>query len=66
MFDDKVALVTGAARGLGFDVSQRMAHKGARVVIADLDEQGRTARLLVDLIARLFAPAGTGFRVEAA
>ncbi len=32
----------------------------------DLDEQGRTARLLVDLIARLFAPAGTGFRVEAA
>jgi arginase len=32
----------------------------------DLDEQGRTARLLVDLIARLFAPAGTEFRVEAA
>ncbi len=39
--DDKVALVTGAARGTGAAIAQMFADEGARVVIADLlDDRG--------------------------
>ena len=39
--DGKVAIVTGAARGLGAATAQLFAEEGARVVIADLrDEEG--------------------------
>jgi NAD(P)-dependent dehydrogenase (short-subunit alcohol dehydrogenase family) len=34
--DGKTALITGAARGLGARIAQRMAEEGARVVINDL------------------------------
>jgi NAD(P)-dependent dehydrogenase (short-subunit alcohol dehydrogenase family) len=34
---DRVAVVTGAASGLGFATATRMAAEGARVVIADID-----------------------------
>jgi 3-hydroxybutyrate dehydrogenase len=34
----KVALVTGAASGIGRGIAQRFAAEGARVVVADLDE----------------------------
>ncbi|HET9693094.1 MAG TPA: SDR family oxidoreductase [Steroidobacteraceae bacterium] len=34
---DKVAIVTGAARGLGFAIAQRFAAEGARVLLADRD-----------------------------
>lgn len=37
IFQDRVALVTGSARGIGLTVSDRLAKDGARVVIADLD-----------------------------
>jgi len=36
----KVAIITGAARGIGLAIAQRYAAEGARVVIADLNEQG--------------------------
>jgi 3-hydroxybutyrate dehydrogenase len=36
---DKVAIVTGAASGLGKAIAMRYAAEGARVVIADLDQQ---------------------------
>jgi NAD(P)-dependent dehydrogenase (short-subunit alcohol dehydrogenase family) len=36
-FRDKVAIVTGAAGGIGLATAQRLASEGARVVLADLD-----------------------------
>ncbi|MEM8849168.1 MAG: SDR family NAD(P)-dependent oxidoreductase [Pseudomonadota bacterium] len=41
-FDGKVAIVTGAATGIGFACAEAFAAQGARVVIADVDAQGGT------------------------
>ena len=38
-FDGKVALVTGAAGGIGEAVAVSFAQKGAKVVVADIDEE---------------------------
>lgn len=38
-FKDKVAIVTGAASGIGLATARRFGSEGARVVIADLDPQ---------------------------
>lgn len=44
-FKGRVAVVTGAARGIGAAIARRLADEGARVVIADLDRESaeRTA-----------------------
>ena len=44
----RVAIVTGAAQGLGFEVSRRLAEAGAAVVVNDLD--GDRAREAADLL----------------
>jgi NAD(P)-dependent dehydrogenase (short-subunit alcohol dehydrogenase family) len=41
--DGKVAIITGAARGIGLAIGHRYAAEGARVVIADINEQGAEA-----------------------
>ena len=38
LLKDKVAVVTGAASGIGLAIAQRFAAEGARVALADLDE----------------------------
>jgi 3-hydroxybutyrate dehydrogenase len=40
---DKVAVVTGAASGIGREIARTFAREGARVVIADLDQAGADA-----------------------
>ena len=39
----KTAIVTGAARGIGFGIAQVLAREGARVIIADRDTHGEAA-----------------------
>ena len=38
MVKNQVVLITGAARGIGFEVGKTFAEKGARVVLTDIDE----------------------------
>lgn len=47
---DRVAVVTGSARGIGYAIAERLAQAGARLVLADLD-----ARLLDEAASRLGA-----------
>ena len=40
VLEDKIAIVTGGAQGLGEAICQRLAHEGAHIVVADLNLQG--------------------------
>jgi 3-oxoacyl-[acyl-carrier protein] reductase len=40
---NKTAIVTGAGRGIGLGIAQVLAREGARVVIADIGDQGERA-----------------------
>lgn len=40
---DKVAVVTGAASGIGLEIARTFAREGARIVIADLNQAGADA-----------------------
>src|SRR5687767_1965004 len=37
-FDNQVAIVTGAASGIGLEIAQSLAREGAKVAIADLNQ----------------------------
>lgn len=40
---DKVAVITGAASGIGLEIARTFAHEGARVALADLDGNAAAA-----------------------
>jgi NAD(P)-dependent dehydrogenase (short-subunit alcohol dehydrogenase family) len=49
-FEDKVAIVTGAAGGIGEEYARALAAEGASVVVADIDED-RARAVADDLVA---------------
>jgi 3-hydroxybutyrate dehydrogenase len=53
--DGKVALITGAASGIGYAIAKRYLEAGGRVVIADLNEEGaaKAAKELADVKSAL-------------
>ena len=59
--DSKVAIVTGAASGIGKEIAVLFARQGARVTIADLNQEGADA--VADELGgllRFFHPATAG------
>src|SRR5215203_3932285 len=50
MLKDKVAVVTGAAQGIGRAVAERYAAEGAKVALVDVNDAG--ARVAEDLRSR--------------
>ena len=57
---DRVAIVTGAAQGMGRVIAQRLAQEGARVLIADVQEERvqRTAKQLQERTGMSFVGFG--------
>ena len=59
--DDKVAVVTGAGRGIGREIARLMATEGAKIVVNDLgghtDGTG-TTNIAADVVAEIVAAGG--------
>ena len=48
---DRIAIVTGGARGLGAAICHRLAHEGAHIVVADLNLDG-AERVAADIVTQ--------------
>ena len=62
-FSRKIAIVIGAANGIGREVALQLARKGAHVVVADFDQQG-AERLAADLAVAGFSDSIAHSKVE--
>ena len=51
---DQVAIVTGAASGFGAEISRRYVAEGAKVAVADMNEEG-AKKVAAELGANAFA-----------
>ena len=40
MVQNKVVIITGSARGIGFEIGKHFAQEGAKVVLSDINEEG--------------------------
>ncbi len=56
--NDKVAIITGAARGIGKAIAERYVKEGAKVVIADLNDAGAKA------VASQLGPNALGVKLD--
>ena len=57
-FEGKVAVVTGAASGIGLAVASRLAEEGMRVVLADIEADAlATVRLLARELEEVADPS---------
>src|SRR6202795_3148875 len=56
---DKVALVTGASQGIGWDIAQALAQAGAKVVVA-----ARNGEKLAALVSEITAAGGEAFALK--
>jgi NAD(P)-dependent dehydrogenase (short-subunit alcohol dehydrogenase family) len=55
----KVALVTGSSKGIGAAAAELLASEGARIVVADIDQQGGDA-----IVARIRAAGGEAIFIK--
>jgi galactitol 2-dehydrogenase len=58
ILQNKVAIVTGAARGIGKAIAERYVNEGAKVVVGDLNEQGALA------VASALGPNALGIKLD--
>lgn len=56
----RVAIVTGASRGIGLEIALTLAHEGAHVVVAARGEEG-----VAQAVAAIAAAGGTAFGIAA-
>jgi NAD(P)-dependent dehydrogenase (short-subunit alcohol dehydrogenase family) len=72
---ERVAIATGGARSIGFAIAERLSRAGARVVIADIDEESAVAAVkrlreggaeAVEAVADITKPDEVGAKVERA
>ena len=61
--EGRVAVVTGAAGGIGEGLARRLAAEGARVVVADLDGERAHAVALFQSLRHLLHPQFQSFRL---
>ncbi|WP_114637352.1 3-oxoacyl-ACP reductase FabG [Polynucleobacter necessarius] len=54
---DKVAIITGAAKGIGFATAQRFAQEGAKVIITDINQEA-----VIEAVAQ--TPNAEGFTMN--